>query len=90
MKLRPKSRGTKKKDYNSNTPSLQPEVEGSGLPVQENSDQKFLRPSVNNSIIIAEQEVGENGEKGTKKKDENMRPIHSPKLKAAGYPIKKT
>lgn len=65
-------KGTKKKDYNSNTPSLQPEVEGSGLPVQENSDQKFLRPSVNNSIIIAEQEVGENGEVMNKRISEEI------------------
>lgn len=50
-------KGTKKKDYNSNTPSLQPEVEGSGLPVQENSDQKFLRPSVTNDNIESAEKI---------------------------------
>lgn len=79
-------KGTKKKDYNSNTPSLQPEVEGSGLPVQENSDQKFLRPSVNNSIIIAEQEVGENGEKGTKKEGREYAPYSQSETEGSGLP----
>lgn len=79
-----------KKEGREYTPSLQSETEGNGLPDQENLTHEFDRPSVDNSNIIEEREVGENSEKGTKKEGPIYTPYSQSETEGSGLPVQET